>query len=199
MVQIVRLVTRAERKKRLAAAALRDHIRAFLADPEEELTAPRRRVALRFVEVLDAQANPDTSEGKWHGGFSMLSRKATQLVWERIKNLPSEERPVQVRDAFMALMLNLQQDTGACELTREEIADMVGCAPGNISRIMSTLERMGVVRRERVKVDGLRGRGVVTYIVNPEVAWNGHLSGRQAAIDASPTPPLLKLMKGGID
>lgn len=199
MVQIVRLVTRAERKKRLAAEALRDHIKAFLADPEEEFSPSRRRSALKLIEVLDAHANPDVSEGKWPGGFSMLSRKATEFIWDRIKNLPSEERPVQVRDAFMTLMLNLQQDTGACELTREEIADRVGCAPNDISRIMSTLERMGVVRRDRVKVDGLRGRGVVTYIVNPEVAWNGHLAGRQAAIDASPTPPLLKLMKGGID
>ena len=38
---------------------------------------------------------------------------------------------------------------------------------------MGTLERMGVIRRERRKVAGMQGRGMAVYSINPHVGWNG--------------------------
>jgi len=111
----------------------------------------------------------------------MLNRNQTKAVWDAIRALPPKDRPVQVRDAFMLLMLNLRQDTGECVLTREEIAEQIGCKPNEISRIMSTLVRMGVLRRDLTRVEGMRGRGIVTYVVNADVAWNGHLEARKEA------------------
>jgi len=60
---------------------------------------------------------------------------------------------------------------------------------------MGTLERMGVIRRERRRVEGMQGRGVAVYFVNPHVAWNGSLDIRKAEA-AEVTPPMLRLMQG---
>ena len=49
-------------------------------------------------------------------------------------------------------------------LTRDEIAGEIGCASGHVSRVVGTLERMGVIRRERRKVPGM-----AVYFINPHV------------------------------
>ena len=58
---------------------------------------------------------------------------------------------------------------------------------------MGTLERMGVIRRERRKVAGMQGPGTVVYFINPHVAWNGSLEVRkQQAVEVS--QPSLQLV-----
>jgi len=126
----------------------------------------------------------------------MLSRAQTAAIWDAIRALPADDRPNQVRHAFDLVVLNLRQDTGEVMLTREQLAEKIGCAPRNLSTIMGVLERLGVIRRERRRIEGLQGRGIAVYFVNPHVAWNGSLDIRKTeAGDAQ--PPLLTLMEGG--
>lgn len=123
----------------------------------------------------------------------MISRRQTEAVWDAIRGLPATERPHQVRHAFDLILLNLRQDTGEVLLARDALAAKIGCSPENLSRIMGTLERMGVIRRERRKIDGMQGRGIAVYFINPHVAWNGSLELRkQEVLDVA--APCLRLV-----
>ena len=82
-----------------------------------------------------------------------------------------------MRHAFDLVLLNLWENE--VMLTRDEFAAEMGCAPKHVSTIMGTLERMGVIRRERRKVPGMQGPGMAVYFVNPHVAWNGSLDIRK--------------------
>ncbi|WP_249196294.1 hypothetical protein [Gluconobacter kondonii] len=53
-----------------------------------------------------------------------------------------------------------------------------------------------MIRRERCKIEGMQGRGVAVYFINPHVAWNGWLDIRKAQA-AAPRPPMqLELLQG---
>jgi hypothetical protein len=124
----------------------------------------------------------------------MLSRTQTAAIWDAIRALPADDRPGHVRHAFDLALLNLRQDTGEIMLSRDQLAEKIGCAPKHISTIMGTLEKMDVVRRERRRMDGIRGRGMAVYFVNPHVAWNGDLATRKREAEKH-APPLLTLMQ----
>lgn len=111
----------------------------------------------------------------------MISRVQAKHVYDRIRKLPPEKRPVQVRDAFALVLFCLDQDTAEVPFTRAELAEEIGCAPNNVSSIMGTLEELGVLTRERRAEDGYRGRGRVVYVVNAHTAWNGDMDLRIAA------------------
>jgi len=128
--------------------------------------------------------------------FTMLGRTQTKAIWDAIRALPADERPNQILHAFDLVLLNLRQDTGEVLLTRDQLAEEIGCAPQSVSMIMGTLERMGVIRRERRRIEGVQGRGVAVYFINPHVAWNGSLDTRKTEA-AEVKPPLLTLMEGG--
>lgn len=190
VVRVVRFVPQRERVTRDAAAKLAEQLRLF---PEDQVPASARA---QLLNALQRVTHPDTEQSIWPGGFSMLSRVQTAAVWDAIRALPSSERPNHVRHAFDLVLLNLRQDTGEVMLTRDQLAERIGCSSDNVSRLMSTLERMGVVRRERRAVDGMRGRGMAVYFINPHVAWNGSLEVRKAEA-ADQAPPLLTIMQGG--
>ena len=126
----------------------------------------------------------------------MLGRTQTEAIWDAIRALPADERPNQVLHVFDLLVLNLRQDTGEVTLTRDQLAEKTGCAPDHVSRIMGTLERMGVVRRERRRIESVQGRDMAVYFINPHVAWNGSLDARKIKA-AEVKPPVLTLMEGG--
>lgn len=119
----------------------------------------------------------------------MISRKQTKTVWDALCTLPADDRPNHVRRAFDLVMLNFRQDNGEVMLTRDETAAEIGCTPSQVSRIMGKLERMNVIRRERRKIPGMQGPGMVVYFINPHVAWNGSLELRkqEAAEIAQPS------------
>lgn len=175
-----------------AAATLAAQIRLF---PDDQLPAQARAAMLNQLQRLTL---PDTQHSIWPGGFSMLSRTQTAAVWNAIRKLPADARPNHVRHAFDLVLLNLRQDTGEVMLTRDQLAAEIGCAPNHVSRIMGTLERMGVIRRERRRVEGMQGRGMAVYFINPHVAWNGNLEIRKEEA-AAVAPPLLTLMQGGAE
>jgi hypothetical protein len=190
MARIVRLQTRPERVKRETAAEI---TRQLLLYPEDELPAQARAAILN---TLSRATSPDESQGIWPGGFTMINRKQTKAVWDAIRALPADDRPNHVRHAFDLVLLNLRQDNGEVMLTRDEIAAEIGCAPKHASTVMGTLERMGVIRRERRKVPGMQGPGMVVYFINPHVAWNGSLEIRKQEAEEV-TQPTLHLVQPG--
>jgi hypothetical protein len=185
---VVRLTTRPERVKRETAAEIKQ---LLLAYPENELPAQARAAMLN---TLSRATCPDDSQGLWPGGFTMISRKQTKAVWDAIRALPGDARPNHVRHAFDLVMLNLRQDNGEVMLTRDEIAAEIGCTSENVSRVMGTLEKMGVIYRQRRKVAGMQGPGMAVYFINPHVAWNGSLEIRKEEA-AETKQPSLKLVQ----
>jgi len=196
MVQITRLRTKRQQAERDEAAAAAAQLSLLSPELLGQLPGSAQQVISRAVGALQRHARPDTEEGLWPGGYSMFSRTQTAAIWDAIRALPPDDRPNQVRHAFDLVLLNLRQDTGEVMLTRDQLAERIGCAPKNVSTIMGTLERMGVIRRERRRIEGVQGRGVAVYFINPHVAWNGNLEVRKAeAVEVK--PPLLTLMEGG--
>ena len=173
MSTLVRLKTRQDRVKRETAAEIERQLNLY---PEADLPPQARAEVLH---ALHRVTHSDTEEGLWPGGFTMISRKQTEAVWDAIRALPADDRPHQVRHAFDLILLNLRQDNGEVMLTRDQFAEKIGCAPKHISTIMGTLERMGVIRRERRKIEGMQGPGMAVYYINPHVAWNGSLEIRK--------------------
>lgn len=191
MAELVRLRDRRALIERDAAAALAAQIREF---PEEQLP-PQARAAM--LNQLQRLTHRDAEQSIWPGGFVMLSRIQVAAVWEAIWALPSVARRNQVRRAFDLILLNVRTDTGEVMMSRADFAAKIGTAPHNVSTVMGVLERMGVIRRERRRLDGVRGPGEAVYFINPHVAWNGNLEVRKEEAN-SVAPPLLKLMQGGV-
>jgi CRP-like cAMP-binding protein len=188
--KLVRFRPKRELITRDAAAALADQLKLF---SEQQVPAVAQA---QLLNALHRLTHFDDEQPIWKGGFMMLSRIQCVAVWDAIRSLPAELRPNQVRHAFDLILANLRQDTGEVMLTRDQFAEKIGTLPRNVSTIMGTLERMDVIRRERRAIEGVRGRGMVVYFINPHVAWNGSLQIRKQEADATP-PPLLTLMEGG--
>ncbi|PAK71852.1 hypothetical protein B8W95_12775, partial [Staphylococcus pasteuri] len=169
MAQIVRLATQQQRSEREEAAQVAEQLSLLSDEFLKHLPGEARIAISRATYALQKAARPDTEEGLWPGGFTMLSRMQTAAIWDAIRELPSDDRPNQVRHAFDLVLLNLRQDTGEVLLTREQLAERIGCALSNMSKIMGTLEKMGVIRRERRRVEGMQGRGMAVYFINPHV------------------------------
>lgn len=196
MAQLVRFRTRQQGSERAASAALAEQMSLLSPELLAQLPAEARVAISRATHALQRHARPGTEQGLWPGGFTMLSRDQTAAVWDAIRALPADDRPNHVRHAFDLVLLNLRQDTGEVMLTRDQLAERIGCAPRSVSTVMGTLERMGVIRRERRRIEGMQGRGMAVYFINPHVAWNGSLDVRKA--EAKDTKaPTLTLMEGG--
>lgn len=188
--KVVRFQPRRDLIKREVAVKVAEQLRLF---SDSDVPQHAREAMLNALQRL---TSPDGEGSIWEGGFMMLSRLQTKAVWDAIRKLPSEARPHQVRHAFDLVLLNLRQDTGEVTLGTEDLVKELETAPENVSRVMGTLERMGVIRRERRRVPGVRGPGKAVFFINPHVAWNGSLNIRKdEAADRS--PPLLSLLEGG--
>jgi CRP-like cAMP-binding protein len=198
MAQIVRLTTRQQRSGQAEAAQAAEQLSLLSEELLKHLPGEARIAISRATHALQKAARPDTTEGLWPGGFTMLSRMQTAAIWDAIRALPSDDRPNQVRHAFDLVLLNLRQDTGEVLLTRDQLAEEIDCAPRSVSTIMGTLEKMGVIRRERRKIEGVRGPGMAVYFINPHVAWNGSLDIRKAQAQDTRPPMQFELLRGGI-
>ncbi len=176
------LMARRQRRRRSAAAA---HAEALLLDiPDEvlqQLAPGARAVIYSAREALRRYAHSDESTGP-EGAYNMVFRVKAKQVFDRIRRLPPSKRPVQVRDAFILVLLSVEKDTSVLPYTREALAAEIGCLPRNLSSIMGTLEELGVLTRERRPENGTRGRGRVVYVVEADVAWNGDLEFRKCVV-----------------
>lgn len=187
MGKVRRLVTKQEREHRAAfasaAAVLRD------LPPQAVACLPARHRALISQTRSALRRHATSQEGIWpNGGFNMIGRVQAKHVYDRIRRLPPEDRPVQVRDAFVFILCCLDQDTPELPFTRQELADEIGCDVRNVSKIMRTLEELGVLTRERRAEPGYRGRGRVVYVVNAHTAWNGNLELRRQVASGQQPP-----------
>ena len=196
MAQPVRLRTKQHSAEREASAELAGQLALLSPELLAQLPSEARMAISRATHALQRHARPSTEHGLWPGGFTMLSRDQTAAVWDAIRALPADDRPNHVRHAFDLVLLNLRQDTGEVMLTRDQLAGRIGCAPKHVRTIMGTLERMGVVRRERRRIEGVQGRGMAVYFINPHVAWNGSLDVRKTEA-ADTKPPVFPLAPGG--
>lgn len=197
MSRIVRLTTQQQRSEREEAAQVAEQLSLLSVEFLKHLPGEARTAISRATYALQKAARPDTEEGLWPGGFTMISRDQTKLVWDAIRALPPEDRPQQVRHAFDLALLSLRQDTGEIMMRRDELAEEIGCSPQNVSQIMGVLERMGAVRRTRQKVPGIRGPGMAVYFINPHVGWNGSLDARKVEAKDTRPPLQLELIQGG--
>jgi hypothetical protein len=179
MAAIHELRTRPDRLKQDQAAKLRQALLPF-ADGE---LAGHVRGLLGYIDRQTASGR------KWT--FVMLSPFQNAAVVNHLASHSS--RPIVAMKLWALCFEHLLLDTGEIMLTREEIADKIGEQPETISRIMSELVDFGAISRQRQKVGGMRGPGVVRYFMNPRVAT--HLAGKERD-DAQAAAPLLRLLEG---
>lgn len=187
---VVRLVPKRERVEREAA----EQVATAIMSLPSHVAPPF--VLHTLLNALSRVTAPDTERGLWPGGFVMLSQRQIGAIWDAIRELPGASYPGRVRHAFDLVLLNLRPDTGEVMLTREQLAERMGCDSHAVTKAMGVLKRLGVIMTERRKVEGMRGPGVVAYFINPHAAWNGDLSLRREVADRTEAP-LLKLMEGG--
>jgi DNA-binding transcriptional ArsR family regulator len=204
MAHVRRLPTREEVRRRKVANALIAEQRAIPFEDMELLSPQVKYASQQLVRALSRDSR-DQDASLWPGGYDMFSRRQMEYVRKELRKLGRHDRRQDVYDAFLLLIGNIERDTGEITLSRKEFADELGILPRNLSSVMGTLERIGVVRRER------EGR-MVTYYVNANVAWNGDLDLRKveaakapvasekSADGEAPMPPgpLLVLMQGGL-
>ena len=168
---------------------------------EQAREARQQILDLALTEDILVALSRHESSGRitdWH--FNMISPEQCLKVWDAIRELPSRKRPQQTRHLFDLVLTHLEPNTGLVTLTREELAEMIGTSPANVSRMMGTLEELNVVRRERRKVPGMRGPGTARYRINPHVGWNGELERRrEVARHRQDGLPLTVIEGGGGD
>lgn len=186
MADVVRLRTKAERASQADAVAAMDTVMSLL---------PPSPARAQTLKALQRVAHPVEDDGQeWaEGGFVKIGQKVIAETWDAIEALPGSARPHKVRRAFDMVLLNLDWDTGRLKLSREELADKLKIRVENVSRVMGTLEELGVINRDYEKTEGVRGRGRVFWEVNPHVAWRGsQVAHKEALVDVE--RPRLRLV-----
>ena len=156
-----RLRTKRQRLRKEQASALRQMILDFEGLPDHAARA--------IIGAIDRET---VAENGWT--FVMLSPAQNRAVVHWL--LEHAERKREAVALWVLLFEHLDRGTGMIVLTRGEIATQVGTHPDHVSEIMADLESIGAISRRRERVAGMRGPGVVRYLMNPAVATNlvGH-------------------------
>ena len=176
---VVKLRTKSDLLKAEQAERLRQMVLSCPGLPE--------RAAGEIIAAIDTQT---ASENRWT--FVMMSPQdnARVVAWLH----ENSKRPMQAVLLWSKLFLNLRHDTGEIMQTRDELAEAIGVRVAEISSIMGELESFGAITRERIKLPGMRGPGMVRYKMNEVIAT--HLTG--AARDkAQAAAPPLRSIDGG--
>jgi hypothetical protein len=155
-----RLRTKRQRLRKEQAQALRSMILDFEGLPDHAARA--------IIGTIDRET---AAENGWT--FVMLPPSQNRAVVNWL--LEHAERPREALALWALLFEHLDRHTGMILLTRDELAEQVGTRPEHVSRIMSDLEGIGAISRQRERVGGLRGPGMVRYFMNPNVGT--HLVG----------------------
>ena len=125
--------------------------------------------------VLDFEATDDIHENIVGPLVSVIDNQmASRKGWTFVMIGPNEnsavvkwlsensERPMAAMRLWAILFTGLRMDTGEIVLKRDEIAKRARIAPQHVSNIMSELESINAISRQR------SGRGV-RYFMNPNV------------------------------
>lgn len=111
--------------------------------------------------------------------------------------MENSKRPMKAVSVWTLLFDHLMPHTGQVMLTREEIAEQVGIAVQEVSKIMNELVTFGAIFSEREKVAGMRGPGLVRYYMNKHVAEVGSRA-TQDELALIPKPGTkLEVVQGG--
>jgi hypothetical protein len=155
-----RLRTKADRLQAEQATELRQLVLDYPALPE---TARRQ-----IVDAIDRQT---AAANGWT--FVMLApeQNAAVVRWLRQRSRYPTLAPAVWAELFTAL----RHDTGEIMLSRDQLAELVGVPPTNISEIMAELASIGAIITHRERVAGMRGPGRAVYFMNPKVGT--HLTG----------------------
>lgn len=172
MRRVTRLRTRPEVEARHAATSAAEQLELLPADVLRQLPQRERQAIPGLTRALRREAR-DPDESIWPGGYGMYSRLELEVIRKRLRRLTGKDRRNDVYDAFFLLLTHIDRDTGEITLSRSQFAEELGILPRHVSSVMGTLEKLGIVRRERVGT-------MVTYYVNSNVAWNGNLDLRKA-------------------
>jgi len=169
----------------------REHVRAAKAALSNS-SIPPDKLFLLFSH-LDGIVAPAPSDRDWPGGFSMISLAQIGRVWDWIAKLPASSRPSDVDAAFKLVLQHIVPGTGEVALTRDQFAEKLRWRPARVSVALNVLADHDVLIRSVTKVRGLRGPGVVSFSINPNVAWNGDLDVRKREASKRPLPLLKSL------
>ena len=96
----------------------------------------------------------------------------------------NSKRPRQAAELWSLLLDDAHPDTGQITLTRDQIAARLDVAPGNVSRIITELERSGAIARRR---DGRRVRYFIASAPVAETA--GRPEPEEAQGEPAAAPP----------
>ena len=185
MAKVRRLRTRGDLLKAERARQLRD---LLLAHSEG---LPKRLVG-ELLLALDR--NTEADDSNW--GFVMLWADKFDAVCEWLET--ESDFPRMAPRLFRKLLKFLNPADQQILLTREEMAELVEAHPQHVSTVMNELLFIGAVRRERVRVPGLRGPGVVQWYLNPTIGTHlPHKARERALTEAAelkpnPKPPRKK-------
>lgn len=136
-------------------------------------------------QVLDAIDAGTVSESKWR--YVMLGIEENLAVMRFLQE--KARRPSVAMVLWADILASLRWDTGEVVDSRKVLAERANVEARYVSEIMSLLEGVGVMRRER------DGRGV-RYFLNSNVGT--HLTGAlRDRVQEVQRAPLLDLMLGG--
>jgi hypothetical protein len=163
-------------------------LRADQAAELKQALLPFTTVMPDAVNALRAHIDRQTcARQRWT--FVMLSPSQNAAVVNYLAAKSS--RPMVAMRLWALCFEHLNMDTGEILLSRDQIAELIGDQPANISRVMSELTQFGAISRQRTKVAGMSGPGAVRYFMNPRVAT--HLAGKERD-DAQAAAPQLRLV-----
>ena len=119
---------------------------------------------------------------------TILNRDQVNAALNAIHTLDVGKRRKKVLNAFDIVILNLRENTGEVMLTRDQLAQKIGCAPSIVSRIMINLVHLGIITRKQKRMRAVKGLDTIAYFVNPHVAWKGSFIAFKARIAESKPP-----------
>jgi len=171
-------IKRFQPKEKLEAQERLDQLQSVLVQYPE---LNEKKVASLLWEVK--RKNKLNDPNKWT--FIMISPEQNSDVVDWLAT--NSKRPLNAVKLWSILFKYVHRETGQIMLSRQELADMLQILPRHVSTIMSELESINAIIKEK------EGRGV-TYYMNPNVGT--HLS-QEDREKAQVKSPALKVIDGG--
>jgi hypothetical protein len=175
MAKVERLRTKPERLKAQQGMALRQLVLDFFGD-----AGPNRTVGELLIAIDRVTA---TDRDDWR--FILMAAEQFNAVADWLEE--HSARPRMAVRLFRHLLRFVDPRTDEILRTRDELAELIKARPADVSTVMNELVAIGAIRRERERVPGLKGPGMVHWYLNPLVATHLPLKARERAqAEASP-------------
>jgi hypothetical protein len=178
--RLINIITKPEKLRKDKA----DRLHAALRELEAEMDLPFD--LMRTIHREIAKKTPNST--RW--AFVMVSPEQNKLVVSYLSK--NSKRPLLAVNLWATCFEHLHYDTGEILLTRDELADIMHEQPRTISTIMSELEKFGAIIKQKQKIGGMKGHGIVRYFMHPRIAT--HVTDR-ARDEAQAVAPKLTLVK----